>query len=290
MNYYENQQKEIATIKPRTFKLKLSDADVIRIFEFAAKSSITPEELLENFIGDLVYGTYTNGSDERIAANEWYDRCGFCVGSNSSFLKYIIEFDYIEQVMELLNDIDNANDEMKLLIVTLACAAIFAKKYCTKSKSAEGKSSAKARDIARLEAAKSGKSKKKDKADNIRELGDEWALDYDIYDNETEEYTHCGGYYESAEFPSFEMFISDIEANVRTAFEAREHESKQQDEQKQQFVFMVEQYGETAFFRNDEMTVERLKRECVSAEKPFLYCINNGSRISGITFAEISQS
>lgn len=125
---------------------------------------------------------------------------------------------------------------------------------------------------------------------NIRELGDEWALDYDIYDNEAEEYTHCGGYYESAEFPSFEMFISDVEANVRTAFETREHESKQQEEQKQQFVFMVEQYGETAFFRNDEMTVERLKRECVSAEKPFLYCINNGSRISGITFAEISQS
>ncbi len=124
---------------------------------------------------------------------------------------------------------------------------------------------------------------------NIRELGDEWALDYDIYDNEAEECTHCGGYYESADFPSFEMFISDVEANVRTVFETREHESKQQEEQKQQFVFMVEQYGETAFFRNDEMTVERLKRECVSAEKPFLYCINNGSRISGITFAEISQ-
>lgn len=33
-----------------------------------------------------------------------------------------------------------------ILIILLACAAIFVKKYCTKSKSAEGKSSAKARD------------------------------------------------------------------------------------------------------------------------------------------------
>lgn len=38
---------------------------------------------------------------------------------------------------------------------------------------------------------------------NIRELGDEWALDYDIYDNEAEEYIHCGGYYESADFAGF---------------------------------------------------------------------------------------
>ena len=52
-----------------------------------------------------------------------------------------------------------------LLIIILAFAAIFVKKNSVKSKSAEGKSSAKARDIARLEAAKSGKSKKKDKAD-----------------------------------------------------------------------------------------------------------------------------
>ena len=115
---------------------------------------------------------------------------------------------------------------------------------------------------------------------NIRELGEQWALDYDIYDCTAEDYTHLGGYYES-EIPTYEEFIANVEAEAKKQLE---------EAPKQQFVFMVEQYGETAFFRNDEMTVERLKRECVSAEKPFLYCINNGSRISGITFAEISQS
>ena len=66
--------------------------------------------------------------------------------------------------------------------------------------------------------------------------------------------------------------------------------SVERDDIKQQFVFMVEQNGETAYYRNDEMTVERLKRECVLSDRPFLYAMNNGSRISGVTYAEISQS
>lgn len=71
------QQEEIKTIKPRTYNLKLSDADYQRLSEKAGSCNMTAEELLENFIGDLVYGTYTNGSDERMYANEWFDRCGF---------------------------------------------------------------------------------------------------------------------------------------------------------------------------------------------------------------------
>ncbi len=75
MNYAEKQNAEIATIVPRTFKLNLSDADVTRLYEKAAEASIAPEQLLENFIGDLVCGTHTNGSDERTRAEEWFDRC-----------------------------------------------------------------------------------------------------------------------------------------------------------------------------------------------------------------------
>lgn len=37
---------------------------------------------------------------------------------------------------------------------------------------------------------------------NIRELGEQWALDYDIYDCTAEDYTHLGGYYES-EIPTY---------------------------------------------------------------------------------------
>ena len=61
----KEQQKEIATIKERTIHLNLSDADCKRISTYAAKANITVSQLLESFIGDLVNGTYTNGSDER---------------------------------------------------------------------------------------------------------------------------------------------------------------------------------------------------------------------------------
>ena len=77
MIYGEQQQKEIATIKERNFKLQLSDADVDRLALKAAEASMTMEELLTSFIGDLVGGTYTNGSDECMYAESWYERCGF---------------------------------------------------------------------------------------------------------------------------------------------------------------------------------------------------------------------
>ena len=34
-------------------------------------------ELIENFAGDLVGGTYSNGSDERDYADQWFERCWF---------------------------------------------------------------------------------------------------------------------------------------------------------------------------------------------------------------------
>lgn len=63
----KEQEKEIATIKERTIYLNLSDADCKRISTYAAKANITVSQLLESFIGDLVNGTYTNGSDELVS-------------------------------------------------------------------------------------------------------------------------------------------------------------------------------------------------------------------------------
>lgn len=78
---WENTRKEISTIKSRTYKLNLSDADVIRLAEKALNYNMTASELLENFIGDLVYGTYSNGSDEREYISMWAERCWFAYES-----------------------------------------------------------------------------------------------------------------------------------------------------------------------------------------------------------------
>ncbi|MDU2121867.1 MAG: molecular chaperone GrpE [Clostridium celatum] len=94
MNSDKEQEKEISTIKERTITLNLSDADCERISKKVGKHGITVEKLLENFIGDLVDGTYSNGSDERYRANQWFERCWFGMFPEETLLKYLLEWDY----------------------------------------------------------------------------------------------------------------------------------------------------------------------------------------------------
>lgn len=63
--------------------------------------------LLENFIGDLVCGTYSNGSDECGFAEQWFERCWFGMFPKETLLKYLLDYEY---------DIDNfinVYDELK---------------------------------------------------------------------------------------------------------------------------------------------------------------------------------
>lgn len=105
--YAEQQKKEIASIKKRQIVLKLSDADVDRLFEKAVDAGMFPEELLENFIGDLVGGTYSNGSDERDLAEKWFDRCGFSMMKEYDFCAYLRENGLWEEAVETLSEIDD---------------------------------------------------------------------------------------------------------------------------------------------------------------------------------------
>ncbi len=99
------QREEIETIKERNIPLKLSDADVKRICEKAGSVGLTTSELLESFIGDLVDGTYTNGSDERMHANEWFERCGFSWMCEYTFLRFLIDCDDVEDTIDDWNEI-----------------------------------------------------------------------------------------------------------------------------------------------------------------------------------------
>ena len=106
----EQQQEEIKTIRPRTIEVKLSDADVKRISEVAGAHGLTVGELIENFIGDLVCGTYSNGSDERMYAQQWFERCWFGMFPDYTFLKYLIEQWGLDEVMEAWEDIENSQE------------------------------------------------------------------------------------------------------------------------------------------------------------------------------------
>lgn len=109
----EQQAREIETIKERTFKLRLSDADMERIFFKASKVGLTVPELLQNFIGDLIDGTYSNGSDERMYANEWFDRCGFAMFPEDTFLHYLLDWGSVSYFLDDYDTIQDCLEELK---------------------------------------------------------------------------------------------------------------------------------------------------------------------------------
>ena len=61
MSWGEEQKKEIETIRERKITVKLSDADCDRLARKCGEHGLTIGELIENFVGDLVGGTYSNG-------------------------------------------------------------------------------------------------------------------------------------------------------------------------------------------------------------------------------------
>ena len=108
-----SQEQEIKTIRERTIKLELSDADVERLCTRAGSVNLTVSQLLEYFIGDLVDGTYSNGSDERMYANQWFDRCGFGMFSDNTFLRYLIEYGSVDEVVGLWNGINEIKEDLE---------------------------------------------------------------------------------------------------------------------------------------------------------------------------------
>lgn len=117
MNYSEEQKAEIATVSARTIKINLSDKDVKRLYEKAAGASITPEQLIENFIADLVCGTYTNGSDERTRAEEWFERCWFSLDCFGSFLAYLVkncEYNYYAEQQKTISECTEELSELDI--------------------------------------------------------------------------------------------------------------------------------------------------------------------------------
>lgn len=110
-----SQEEEIETIKLRNYNLNLSDADVERLAKKALSYGVTVAELLENFIGDLVDGTYSNGSDERMYASEWAERCWFAIEQpeknltmfffdNNLTVKFGYSYDDFVNIIERIDD------------------------------------------------------------------------------------------------------------------------------------------------------------------------------------------
>lgn len=108
-------EKEIETIRERKITVKLSDADCDRLARKCGEHGLTIGELIENFVGDLVGGTYSNGSDERAYANQWFDRCWFGMFPELTLLNHLLCWGYDPEVyLDTLENIKTIKEDIEI--------------------------------------------------------------------------------------------------------------------------------------------------------------------------------
>ena len=95
----------------RTITIRLPDDDIDALCRKAGGVDLTVGELLENFISDLVGGSRTNGSDERMLAHQWFDRCWFSICHKMTFLSYLIDYDLVDAAMDYWTDLEGYREQ-----------------------------------------------------------------------------------------------------------------------------------------------------------------------------------
>ena len=109
------QQKEIETIRERKITVKLSDADCDRLARKCGEHGLTIGELIENFVGDLVGGTYSNGSDERDYADQWFERCWFGMFPEPTLLNHLLNLGYEpEHYLDMLENVETIKSDIEI--------------------------------------------------------------------------------------------------------------------------------------------------------------------------------
>ena len=76
-----------------TIKIHLDQEDGKGLAKAAGRVGLTVSELLENFIADLICGKESNGSDERMYAQQWFDRCAFSRMGKDTLLRYLLDME-----------------------------------------------------------------------------------------------------------------------------------------------------------------------------------------------------
>lgn len=108
-------------LKNKAVILQLTDKVTADFIERCYKDGTTPAEVLEGFINDLVHGLYTRGSDERMYAEQYYDRCGygfFFSGEYRTFTQWLLcEYgEYtLKEIIDSLDDTKTFEEEIAYL-------------------------------------------------------------------------------------------------------------------------------------------------------------------------------
>lgn len=101
------QNEDLKSIRVREdLKINLTDKAFISLKSLAYKAGYkSPGELLSSFIGDLTGWGYTNGSDERDCAEQWYQRAFGMSEYYSNFIHYLYDNDYtLDDMSDMLEE------------------------------------------------------------------------------------------------------------------------------------------------------------------------------------------
>ena len=106
--------KETDTVKEKNISVRLSETYCGRLSSLCGENGLTVGKLIEAFIGDLIDGTYSNGSDECILAQQWFDRCGFSILAEDTLLKYFLRNYYdVDAFLDVMDEIKSIKADLK---------------------------------------------------------------------------------------------------------------------------------------------------------------------------------
>lgn len=104
-------QKEKETLKSRQINLTLSDFEVDSLCREASSRGTTVEEILEDFVGNLVGGYHYRGSDEGRLASEYLDRVIYSFDDDETFLQWLSNYGNLEDVALSFEAIEDETGE-----------------------------------------------------------------------------------------------------------------------------------------------------------------------------------
>lgn len=113
-----DRSEEAKSIRPRPLYVPLSDQTAAAITEKAAYNGTTVSEIVSGFINDLVDGAQTRGSDERLFADQYFERCCYSFDDENTFIKSLIDGGFLKiiaeniRVIELYGDSDDPDDKL----------------------------------------------------------------------------------------------------------------------------------------------------------------------------------
>lgn len=99
-------------LEKRTFTVELTQDTFNRFIEKVYADGTTPSEVLEGFINDLVCGSHTRGSDERMYAEQYYDRCCYGDFDPLTFVRFLLIHYRMDELRDCMERKQDAADDL----------------------------------------------------------------------------------------------------------------------------------------------------------------------------------